>query len=532
VPSARAKSQVPSPQSLVPSPKSPVPVLNIQFPHPRSPAPPFSLPTAVQGTFFARPGGVTAALNDLALPAYLPATRILQRFGSAAVAPLPEVRLSEVVSALSYALDITEGQPAGHAVRTCAIGMRLADVLRLTSEERSDLFYALLLKDLGCSSNAARLAKIFKADDRALKHAHKLTDWSRAADSARYAFLESRPQDGALKRAWQTILIALTEQGSGREMTETRCERGADIAGMLGLGQGTVNAIRSLDEHWNGDGLPYSRKGDNIPLLGRICGLAQTMDVFVSALGVNAAFDVARQRAGTWFDPGLVDALETLENDRRFWSTLQTTDQLELVSDLEPQDRVLIANESRLDQVAEAFARVIDAKSPYTALHSQGVAAIAVAIGVGMDSSTEDLVTLRRAGLLHDIGKLGVSNLILDKPARLTELEMAEMRKHTVHTLEILRRVERFAEFADLAAAHHERLDGSGYHLGLSGRQLSPMARVLAVADMCEALSAERPYRKALPRDEVLTIMRKQVGTALCPVAFEVLESIPIWPLA
>jgi putative nucleotidyltransferase with HDIG domain len=255
------------------------------------------------------------------------------------------------------------------------------------------------------------------------------------------------------------------------------------------------------------------------------------MDVFVSALGVEAAFEVARSRAGSWFDPALVDALDSLEDDHSFWSTLQVTDQLEFVSDLEPQDRVLIANESRLDLVAEAFARVIDAKSPYTALHSQGVAAIAVAIGVGMGAATEDLVTLRRAGLLHDIGKLGVSNLILDKPARLTEPEMAQMRKHTAFTLEILRRVHRFAEFADLAAAHHERLDGSGYHLGLSGKQLSPLARVLAVADVCEALSAERPYRKALDRDEVLGIMRKQVGKAFCPVAFEVLESLPAWPM-
>ena len=260
--------------------------------------------------------------------------------------------------------------------------------------------------------------------------------------------------------------------------------------------------------------------------------MAQTMDVFVSALGVEAAFDVARSRAGTWFDPALVDALDALKGDHAFWSTLLATDQLEFVSYLEPEDRVLFADEARLDQVAEAFARVIDAKLPYTALHSQGVAAIAVAVGVGLGASTQDLVTLRRAGLLHDIGKLGVSSLILDKPARLTESEMAEMRKHTGHTLEILRRVQRFAEFADLAAAHHERLDGSGYHRGLSGKQLSPLARVLAVADVCEALSAERPYRKALPRDEVLCIMRKQVETALCPVAFEVLESIPVWPLA
>ncbi len=443
-----------------------------------------------------------------------------------------EVRLSEVVSALSYALDITEGQPAGHAVRTCIIGMRLADRLALSAAERSDLFYALLLKDLGCSSNAARLARIFQADDLALKRAHKVTDWTRGGDSARYAFEHAlQGSAGPLRRAWHTVMIGFTEKGSGREMTETRCERGADIAGLLGLTPATQDAIRALDEHWDGAGLPYSRSGDAIPLLGRIAGLAQTVEVFATGFGVEAAFEVARARRGGWFDPALVDALLSLESDHAFWSTLLATDQLEHVADLEPRDRVLLASEARLDQVAEAFARVIDAKSPYTARHSAGVAAIAVAIGRGMGCGPDDLVTLRRAGLLHDIGKLGISNRILDKPGRLTDQEMAEMRKHPRYSLEILVRVRRFAAFAELAAAHHERLDGQGYHLGLGGAQLGPLARVLAVADVCEALSAERPYRKALPRDEVLAIMRKTVGTGLCPVAFETLAGLGEWPV-
>ncbi len=442
------------------------------------------------------------------------------------------VRLSEVVSALSFALDITEGQPVGHAVRTTVLGMRLADRLQLGAAARSDLFYGLLLKDLGCSSNAARLATIFRADDLALKRAHKVTDWTRGADSARYAFEHALQGAGPVRRALKTLQIGVTEKGSGREMTETRCERGADIAGMLGLSRETQDAIRALDEHWDGAGLPYSRRGDQIPLLGRIAGLAQTVEVFASEFGAEVACRVARERRGSWFDPALVDALLSFADDHAFWSTLLATDQLEHVADLEPADRVLRADEARLDTIAEAFARVIDAKSPYTARHSAGVAAIAVAIGEAMGHRGADLVTLRRAGLLHDIGKLGVSNLILDKPARLTDEEMAEMRKHPRYSLEILLRVRRFAEFAELAAAHHERLDGKGYHLGLAAPQLSPLARVLAVADVCEALSAERPYRQALPREEVLAIMGKTVGSGLCPAAFEALAGLRRWPAA
>lgn len=436
------------------------------------------------------------------------------------------VRLSEVVSALSYALDITEGQPPGHAVRTCLIGMRMGAVIRLSPEERSALFYALLLKDLGCSSNAARLARIFKADDLALKQAHKLTDWSRGADSARYAYRHARSGEGRVARAWHTVMVGLLEQGSGREMIETRCERGADIAKMLGLAPATQGAIRALDEHWDGAGMPYNRSGDQIPLLGRIAGLAQTVELFSRSYGVSAAYDVARERRGTWFDPALVGVLESFEDDADFWGTIDGADHLDFVSDQEPEDRVILADENRLDQVAEAFARVIDSKSHYTALHSKGVATIAVAVGVASGASTEELVTLRRAGLLHDIGKLGVSNRVLDKPGKLTEAEMMEMRMHTGYTLAILRRVRRFGEFAHVAASHHERLDGSGYHLGLKGPQLPELARILAVADIAEALSAERPYRKALPWDEVLDVMRRQVCKAICPLAFEGLEGL------
>jgi HD-GYP domain-containing protein (c-di-GMP phosphodiesterase class II) len=435
-----------------------------------------------------------------------------------------EVRLSEVVSALSYALDITEGQHPGHAVRTCLIGMRIADVVRLSPDERSALFYALLLKDLGCTSNAARLTRIFGADDQVLKRVHKLTDWTSAAESASYAFNQSIPGRGPLARAWYTLMMGLTEKGSGREMTEGRCERGADIAAMLGLETATADAIRALDEHWDGQGMPYFRSGSDIPLLGRICGLAQTVEVFHAEFGAEAAYDMARARSGSWFDPHLVEALEAFEEDTGFWATLGATDQLDQVSDLEPHDRVILADEGRLDQVAEAFAQVIDAKTPYTARHSAGVAGIAVGIARAMGLGAEERRTIHRAGLLHDIGKLGVSNMILDKPGKLTDAEFEKVRRHPQHTLEILMRVRRFRSFAGTAAAHHERLDGSGYHLGLHGEDLGPLARILAVADVCEALSADRPYREALGVEEVFSIMRKQVGTALCAEAFEGLQ--------
>jgi HD-GYP domain-containing protein (c-di-GMP phosphodiesterase class II) len=449
---------------------------------------------------------------------------------TASLAPAAPVRdsvfrTSEILSALSCALDITEGQPPGHAVRTCLIGMRIADRAGVPMEDRGALFYALLLKDLGCSSNAARLCAIFGADDRALKREHKLTDWSRSGPSLAYALRNAVPTASPMSRAFRVASMAFKERGSGRELVHTRCDRGADIASMLGFTGATREAIRTLDEHWDGHGMPEGLSGTAIPLLGRIVGLAQSVEVFASSFGVDAALAVAMERRGRWFDPALVDALESLAGDDGFWSQVVGRSPERHLAALEPEDQILMADQERLDDIARAFARVIDAKSPFTYLHSERVAELAVTIGRRLHFDEVELRDLRRAGLLHDIGKLGVSTLILDKPDRLTERERVEIRVHPAYTQRILERVTAFAGIVEIASAHHERLDGKGYHLGLPAERLSPMSRALAVADVYEALTADRPYRRGLPRNEAVAILRGQSGTALCPESVEALAS-------
>jgi putative nucleotidyltransferase with HDIG domain len=431
---------------------------------------------------------------------------------------LVDIRLSEVISALSYALDITEGQPMGHAVRSCAIGMRIGEEIGLAAGERSDLFYALLLKDAGCSSNAAKLCTLFGADDLEFKRTYKLIDPRRPGASLRHVLHHGRTRRlAAIARG--------AAAGAGREMIELRCERGADIARMIELSETTAAAIRSLDEHWDGTGYPYGLAGDAIPLFGRILCLAQTAEVFFGVGGPRAALDVAAQRRGTWFDPALVDALRATRRDRDFWASLGGVEPHRVIGVFEPEDRVQRADEERLDRVAEAFAMIVDAKSPYTGRHSVGVARFSVAIGDVLGYGADELRDLRRAALLHDIGKLGVSNLILDKPGKLDAEEWVQMRRHPALTVKILERVGAFRDLAATAGAHHERLDGSGYHLGLTGDQLNRDARILAVADVFEALTAERPYRAALPLDQVWAIMRRDAGHALCREALGALEA-------
>jgi putative nucleotidyltransferase with HDIG domain len=196
-----------------------------------------------------------------------------------------------------------------------------------------------------------------------------------------------------------------------------------------------------------------------------------------------------------------------------------------LTSQFEPANCIVLADNNRLDRIAEGFAEVIDAKSPWTFRHSRGVAEISTGIGKMMGFAGEHLRMLNRAALLHDIGKLGVSNTILDKPGKLTHEEMEIVKRHPHHTYEILSRVKSFSKFADLAASHHERIDGKGYHRGLPGEQLSTSTRILAVADIYEALASKRPYRQDLSGDEVMTIMNKMLGNGICPHVFSALQA-------
>lgn len=430
-----------------------------------------------------------------------------------------KLRLSEVLSAMSYALDITEGQPEGHAVRSCLIGLRIAEELGLPEQEKASLFYALLLKDLGCSSNAARMCWLFQADDRTVKHNIKLVDWSNMLKGLAFAKRHANPDGSFLERVLQVVGLAWKKEEAGRALIKVRCERGADITRLLGLPEDTAQAILALDEHWDGNGHPLGLKKQDIPLSGRICSLAQTMEVFVSTHGVRHACEIAKQRRRKWFDPELVDIFLAIARDPDFLETLtgpteNARAQLQLI---EPEDHIREAGDSMIDRVALGFSQVIDAKSPWTRSHSEGVAEISVRIGSAMGFSREHQRELRRAGLLHDIGKLGVSNMILDKPGRLTDDEFRQMRLHSMHSQQILERVTAFHRFADYASAHHERLDGKGYHRGLAGDQIATEARILAVADVCEALAADRPYRDGMPPEKILQIIKGDSGTAFCP---------------
>jgi putative nucleotidyltransferase with HDIG domain len=438
--------------------------------------------------------------------------------------PAPGIRLAQVVSALSYALDITEGQPEGHSVRACMIGMRIAREIYLSPHQRSALFYALLLKDLGCSSNASRLCYLLGGDERQAKCDLKTTNWTRASGRIGFALRHVGTRDRLLSRISRFMRVARAAPQSTRELAQLRCDRGASIARTLLMPPETATAIRCLDEHWDGLGHPQGLAGEDIPILARIAGLAQTAEVFYRRDGLDGAMDLARARSGTWFDPQLVKAFHAARRDGPFWEKLHARDLLAEALQFEPLDRSIAATEEHLDNLAAGFSLVIDAKSPWTFRHSEGVACVATGIAEVMGYSPPQLRNIRRAALLHDIGKLGISNLLLDKPGRLDPSEIQVMRKHPFFTRQILARVRGFSDIADTAAGHHERLDGKGYDRGLEATQIPLDVRILTVADMFEALASRRPYRQDLTEEQVMDILVKELGAGIDTACFEALK--------
>jgi putative nucleotidyltransferase with HDIG domain len=438
---------------------------------------------------------------------------------------VPALKLAELIGALSHALDLTEGQPEGHGLRACWIGMHIGEAIGLDAETRWSLYYTLLLKDVGCSSNAARICELYLADDRAFKHDFKLVG-TRPLDLLGFVASHSGAHAGWRRRLASLVNIARNADAIAQELIQTRCSRGADIARRLRFPEAVAQGIHSLDEHFDGSGRPQGHAGDAIPLASRIALLAQVIDVFQFAHGADAALVEARARAGSWFDPRLVDAFEAIARRPEFWQVLQGEGLEAAVNAIEPPGRSMPLDDDYLDDIAEAFGAVVDAKSPFTAGHSARVGQLTDALARELGMGDARRRWLRRAALLHDVGKLGVSNTILDKPGRLDADEWDAVKRHAEFTGQILGRISAFDELARIAAAHHEKLDGTGYPHGLAAQEIAMETRIITTADIFDAITADRPYRGPTPVDRALEIMRGHVGTALDPACFDALETV------
>lgn len=433
------------------------------------------------------------------------------------------IGLAELVAALSHALDITEGQPAGHGVRCCWIGMRVGEALGFSPAMMGDLYYALLLKDVGCSSNAARICQLYLANDLTFKSDFKQVD-SALPQILRFVLSHTGLKAGLAERFRAILNIAMHGGEISREMIETRCTRGAEIARQMRFSEAVAGAILDLDEHWNGAGQPLGKTAADISPLAQLALLAQVVDVFYMSSGPEAAIREIERRSGVWFNPEHAALFLQIARDQQFWATLGAPNLDQWVVALEPQKRSILVDDDYLDDIAAAFAKVVDAKSPYTSGHSDRVALFADMIAEQLGFSDERRRWLKRAALLHDIGKLGVSNQILDKPGKPDDEEWASIKRHPALGETILKRIGAFAELARVACAHHERLDGRGYPRGLTEASIDLETRIVTTADIFDALTAERPYRAAMPVSKAFAIMDADAGTAIDPTCLAALK--------
>jgi len=423
-----------------------------------------------------------------------------------------QLRTSELLAALSVALDLTEGLRAGHALRTAYLALRLADRIGLPQDRRRDLLYTALLKDAGCSSNAAAVTRIFGIDDLELKARQALA--GRSVLAMAYMSIRSLPHEPLPLQARRLISLAVSGTRERRAVEALRCERGADIARKVGCPDSVALSIMDLHEHWDGHGLPRGLRKEGIPLLSRIVAVCAGLDTFASVRGPAVARDVIRQRGGRWYDPALTRPLLELCNDG-ILDELRGPALKEQVFTADGDQAIAFASDADIDRIASAFADIVDAKSPWTGRHSQRVATFGERLARRFGFAGDRLRDVRIGALLHDLGKLGVPNTILDKPASLAPEEWAVIRRHPQLSREILKQIEIFAAVAEIAACHHERLDGRGYFRGLTAESLGLSARIVAVADVFEAMTAERPYRPPMREEHALAIMRESSGDHL-----------------
>ncbi|MFW8636196.1 HD-GYP domain-containing protein [Cribrihabitans pelagius] len=437
------------------------------------------------------------------------------------------------MGALSHALDLTEGQPKGHCVRCCWIGMQVAAALELAPQARAQLYFTLLMKDLGCSSNAARICELYQTDDLAFKREFKKVNGTRQG----LDFLIRNTAAGTppLNRIRTLGQVLANNRDIAGELIQTRCDRGAAIARRMRFPEEVAQGIACLDEHWNGGGRPLGIGGEAIPLYARIALMAQITDIFTTGIGAEAAAAELERRAGSWFDPELVPVFTALVRSPGFARDLADPGLAGAVFASAAAHQTRPVDEDFLDEISESFSLVIDAKSPFTHGHSQRVARYTGMICDQFGYTPERRRWMVRGALLHDIGKLGVSNMILDKPGKLTDEEFAAMKRHPVLGHEVLSKISVFGELADVTAAHHERLDGRGYPHGLNADQLTLDMRIIAVADIFDALTADRPYRDALPLDKTYAIMDGLAGPGIDPDCYAALQDAitsSAWPSA
>ncbi|MGN6792663.1 MAG: HD domain-containing phosphohydrolase, partial [Streptosporangiaceae bacterium] len=415
--------------------------------------------------------------------------------------------LAELLAVLSLAADLGMGQPMEHVLRQCLIALRLAERLGLDEPDREVVYYSALVAWVGCHVDAYEQAKWF-GDDTALKTDFRRTDFATAASKPLFMLRHL----GAGRPIAERTRIGVAFLGEGRKAAEAMLDNhwtaADELAARLGMAQRVRDSVEQTFERWDGRGVPKGARGEEILLAARLVSLADVIEVFHRAGGLGAAIEVARQRRGTQFDPELVDLFTA--DASALCEGLDEGGSWDAVIAAEPALGVRLGH-AEVESALEAIADFTDVKSPYTIGHSRGVADLAGAAARVFGLNETAVQQVRMAGLVHDLGRLGVPNTIWDKDGTLSHAETERVRLHPYLTERMLACSPGLASLAAIAVQHHERMDGSGYPRGLAGGAVSPEGRLLAAADFYHSRTEPRPHRPAVGPDDAAVQIRCEV---------------------
>ncbi len=407
------------------------------------------------------------------------------------------LRLADLLAALSLVSDLGFAQPPEEAMRRCVIATTLARRLGLSDQDVADVYWTALLEHIGCTGFAHETSVAF-GDEMAVNAAIGPMDPGRPGDVL--GFLRSATAGRPMTERMKAVATMLTRGAAfGGGFATATCEVAHATAERLGLGEGVSRALRDVVETWDGKNGVRGLAGEDIALAARVTEVASTAVLFEQLGGDGAVIDVLERRAGRLLDPAIVETF--VANARDILRAARDRDPYEAVLDAEPRPVRTIADDT-LARVAAAIGDVADLKSTYTLGHSGGVAALAVAAGAHMGLDDAARQRLEVAALLHDVGRVGISNAVWERPGPLTRAAWEQVRLHAYHSERILAVSEALRPMAIIAGMHHERLDASGYHRGSSAREIVIEARLLAAADAFDAMTHDRPHREGLAPEQ------------------------------
>jgi HD-GYP domain-containing protein (c-di-GMP phosphodiesterase class II) len=420
------------------------------------------------------------------------------------------IRLAELVGVLSYGADLGLGQPMQHCLRQTVIALRLADLLGIDDEQRAATYYLGMLMNAYCHADATEQAAWF-GDEIAMKAASFETLGMNTAQMVAFILRAIGGHGSVRDRAKRLATLPGAGQRLLLSFPATHSTLGANFAKQIGLDDTVCSAIAQSYEQWDGKGQPLQLRGELICLPARVVQLAGPIETFARRHGINAAVEVVRKQRARMFDPAIAETF--CDNASAVLEALDEASEWDAILAAEPGIPLRVAGDD-LDRVLEGMADLIDMKTPYLAGHSRGVANLAAKAAEIGGMKPADVELLRRAGWVHDLGRLGVANSVWDKPQALTAAETERVRMHPYLTERMLAHVTGLGPVRQVAARHHERLDGSGYPHALLGATLTPCDRMLAAADVYHALTEPRPHRPARSPDQAAECLHTEVRSA------------------